>query len=74
MQQVQIVKPNGTKAPVDNPFLGFPFPSKESRSSFDGNYGIWQKTLRNPKGVGDAAVSSVESLKAFVFFQSCAKV
>jgi hypothetical protein len=66
MPKVKIIIPSGLKALVDNPFLTFIFPSKESRASFDGDFEIWTKTLRNPEGEGDNAVSSVESLKELV--------
>jgi hypothetical protein len=66
MPQVQIIKPNGVQTFVDNPFLGFTFPSEDSRASFDGDFQIWPKTLRNPDGEGEDAASSVESLKELV--------
>jgi hypothetical protein len=69
MRQVQIVKPSGARALVDNPFLTFTFPSQESRADFDGDFQIWKQTLRNPRGEGDAAVTSVEDLIASVVFQ-----
>jgi hypothetical protein len=67
MTQVEIIKPNGVKGLVNNPFLAFTFPSADSRASF-GDFQIWPKTLRNPDGNGEDAESSVQSLKASVAF------
>jgi tyrosinase len=70
MPEVEITQASGVKKFVENPFLAFKFPSKESRASFSGSYQTWETTLRSPINQGGKVVSSVDELKQSVSFLS----
>jgi tyrosinase len=62
LQKLAIIKPNGAKAQVDNPFLRYIFRPVEP--TFTGPYRAWQATVRHPATAAPDAPSDVPTLRA----------
>lgn len=61
-KQVTITKPDGSKGPVDNPLLGYTFPTQKE-GIFPQPFSHWKSTVRTPTNSGPAATTNINELK-----------
>lgn len=66
---VEIIKPNGTRGPVPNPFKAYRFQSG-STSTFDPPYNVWTSTTRHPDGNGKPNVAELRMALSMIAQQT----